>query len=235
MLTGVPPHADADSLAVVDARRHVDGDLLALHLAPASAADVAGLLGHATVAIAHVAHRGPDHLPEGRTGDRAQLSGALALGAGLDGSAGLGAVAVAVLAPRDRLVGDLHRRSACGLRQVDLGGHGDVATLGRTPGPGAAAAEDPSEGASPTAAEEGVKDVGDRAEGVEVGRIAAAAQALVPVAVVGGAPVGVGEHLVGLGRLLELGLGIGIVTVDVGVQFARQPPKRLLYLVVAGV
>ena len=42
------------------------------------------------------------------------------------------------------------------------------------------------------------------------------------VGVVGRAALGVGEDLVGLGRLLELLLGLGIVGVDVRVQLAGQ-------------
>ena len=41
-------------------------------------------------------------------------------------------------------------------------------------------------------------------------------------AVVGLAPLGVGEHLVGLGRGLELLLGLGVVGVDVGVQLSGE-------------
>jgi hypothetical protein len=52
----------------------------------------------------------------------------------------------------------------------------------------------------------------------------------VAVAVVGGAALGVGEDLVGLRRLLELLLGVGVVAVDVGVQLARQAPEGLLDL-----
>ena len=52
--------------------------------------------------------------------------------------------------------------------------------------------------------------------------------------VVGAAAVGIGEHLVGLGGLLELLLGLGIVLVDVRMQLARQAPERLLDLHVAG-
>ena len=67
------------------------------------------------------------------------------------------------------------------------------------------------------------------------GRVAAAAQALVAVAVIGRAAVGVGQHLVGLGRLLELLLGLRVVAVDVGVQLAGELAERLLDLGVVGV
>ena len=66
------------------------------------------------------------------------------------------------------------------------------------------------------------------------GANAAAAQALVAVSVVGLAPLGVGEHLVGFRRRLELLLRLGVVVVDVGVQLAGEaaegassPPPRM--------
>ena len=89
----------------------------------------------------------------------------------------------------------------------------------------------PERAAHAAAAEERLEDVGHRAEGVEVGRVAAAAQAVVPVAVIGGAALGVGEDLVGLRRLLELLLRVGIVAVDVGVQLAGE--LRNAFLMVA--
>src|SRR5207237_111822 len=183
---------------------------------------VAGLLGHLAVAVAAVAHSGPHHLTEGSPRDHAHLAGAAAGGARLDRGAGLGAVAVATLAQLDGLIGDLDGSAVGGLGQVDLGADGDVATLHRATRSTAAAAEDAPEGPSATP-EEGVEDVGHRAEGVEVGGVAAAAQALVAVAVVGGTALGVGEHLVCLGGLLELALGLRIVAVDVGVQLAGKP------------
>ncbi len=55
------------------------------------------------------------------------------------------------------------------------------------------------------------------------------------VAVIRGAPLGVGEDLVGLGGLLELLLGLGVVRVDIGVQLARQLTEGLLDLLLGGV
>jgi hypothetical protein len=52
----------------------------------------------------------------------------------------------------------------------------------------------------------------------------------VPVPVVYPTALGIGEDLVGLRRLLELLLGLGVVGVDVGVKLAGQPPERLLQL-----
>jgi hypothetical protein len=57
----------------------------------------------------------------------------------------------------------------------------------------------------------------------------------VAVAVVRRPALGVGEDLVGLGRLLELLLGVGVVLVDVRVQLPGQPAERLLDLLLVGV
>ena len=83
------------------------------------------------------------------------------------------------------------------------------------------------------AAEEDVEEIGE-AELVEVGH-RPALETVEAVAVVGGARVGVAQHLVGLGRFLELGLGLGVFGVDVGVVLARQLAKRLLDLGRVGV
>ena len=48
------------------------------------------------------------------------------------------------------------------------------------------------------------------------------------------ARLGVGEHLVGLGHLAEARVGVGVLR-DVGVQLAREPPERLLDLLLVGV
>ena len=50
------------------------------------------------------------------------------------------------------------------------------------------------------------------------------------VAVIGRTPLGVGQDLVGLRRLLELLLGVGVVRVDVGVQLPGQLTKGFLDL-----
>src|SRR5208337_337940 len=85
-----------------------------------------GLLRHAAVALADVAHHSSHHLPERSTRARLQLSGTAAALAGLDRGSRLGAVAMAVLAALDRLEGDLDLRAARGLEQVDLDGDRDV-------------------------------------------------------------------------------------------------------------
>ena len=141
---------------------------------------------------------------------------------------------MALLAQDDRLVGDLDGVAAGRLGQIDLGGRCDVAALDRATAAAerAGAAE---RAAEPAAAEEGVEDVRERSECLEVRGVAAAAQALVAEAVIGRPPLAVAEDLVGLGGLLELLLGLWIAAVDVGVQLASEPPERLLDLVLAGV
>ena len=53
-------------------------------------------------------------------------------------------------------------------------------------------------------------------------------------AVVAAALVLVAQDFVGLGRLLELLLGVGIVAVDVGMELARKASERLLDLPLVG-
>jgi hypothetical protein len=57
----------------------------------------------------------------------------------------------------------------------------------------------------------------------------------VAVGVVGAAPLGVGKHLVGFRRRLELLLGLGVVVVDVGVQLAGEAAEGGLHLRPVGV
>src|SRR5207237_7430736 len=84
------------------------------------------------------------------------------------------------------------------------------------------------------AAKEGVEDVRERPEPLE-GRVEAARlEPLVPVAVVDRATVGVGEHLVCLGGLLELLLGLRIVLVHVRMELAGEPAEGALDLGLAG-
>ena len=78
------------------------------------------------------------------------------------------------------------------------------------------------------AAEEDVEEVAE-ADVLEVGHLPAA-QAVEPVVVVGGARIRVAEHLVGLGGLLELRLGLRILLVHVRMDLSRQLAERLLDL-----
>src|SRR5205814_700516 len=137
----------------------------------------------------------------------------------------------AVLTQGDDLVGELDMRPVSSLGEVDLGRCADVAALHRP----AAAEAAPESALEPAATEERLEDVRHRAEALEVRRIAARAQTLVAVAVVGRAAVGVGQDLVGLRRLLELLLRTRVVAVDVRVQHARQAAEGLLDLSVAGI
>src|SRR2546421_1330331 len=225
-LTGVPATCDTDPLPVCDPGRHVDRDLGSLHLTAPPPAHLAGLPGDPSVAVAEVADRGPDHLAERCPGYRSELARALAAGTGLDRSPRLGAVAMAALADGDGLVAGLDRGAPGSVQQIDVRGDCDVAALYRAARAAAAPAEDVTERAGSAerarSAEERVEDVGHGCERVEVRGVSAAAQPLVPIAVIGGAPLGIGEDLVGLGRLLELLLGRGVVAVDVRVKLPGQ-------------
>ena len=185
-----------------------------------------GLLGDATVTVADVAGDRAHHLTEGRTGHRLQLTRAAAALAGLDRRTRLGAVAVAVLAALDRVKGDLDGGALCGLPQIDRYRDRDIAPRRRAP-------RAPTKGAG--AAEEGVEEIPDRAESVEVGRVAPGAQPLMSIAVIRRPPLRVGENLVGLRGLLELLLGLRVVRVDVGMQLPREPTEGLLDLLLGGV
>ena len=154
---------------------------------------------------------------------RPKLAGAVAALAGPDRGAGLGSVAAAVLAGADDVELDLAAHAFEHVFEFDLDRRSDIGARRRT-----AAAE-----ALP-AAEEGAEQVVDRAEALGLRGEAARAQAVVAVAVVGGALVFVGEHLVGLGDLLELLFGLGVVAVDVRVEFPGDAAERLLDLGLVG-
>ena len=192
---------------------------------------MARLPGHSPVPPTHVACRGADHLPEWGAGDHAQLPAAAAARAGLDRGARLGAVSAAVLACGHHVVGDGDGGPAGRVGQVDLGCHCHVTPLERAAA--GRGAEHVAERAR--APEERVEDIGHRAERLEVRRIPAAAKPFVTEAVVGGTAIGVREHLVGLGRLLELLLGLRVVTVHIRVKLTGETPERVLDGRVVGV
>ena len=203
--------------------RDVDRDRVRQHLAPATRAARAWLVGLLAVAAADVAGDRARHLAERRAADGLQHAVAAAAVAGRDRRARLGAVAAAALAAVDDLVADVDRRARGRLLEVDLDRDLGVATGAR---PDGAAAE-----ATTTAAtEERGEEVVDRAEAVEVRALPAAPQAIVAVTVIRRALVGVRQDLVGLGGLLELLLGLRIVAVDVRMQLARELAKGLLDL-----
>ncbi len=129
---------------------------------------------------------------------------------------------MAALAAVDRVELDLDRRPTGGVGELDLHRDRDVVSLRRAE-------------ATRTSAEEGVEEIADRAEPLEIRRVAAGAQPVVAVTVVGGSPLAVGEDLVGLGGLLELLLGLRVVGVDVGVQLARQRAEGFLDVLLGGV
>jgi hypothetical protein len=135
-----------------------------------------------------------------------------------------------VLAGVDGLVldGDLGASGSIGERHLRR--HRDVPSLHRAPGRGA---ERRAERIA--AAEERVEDVRERAEATEPGLEPARPEPLVAVAVVHGAPLRVGQDLVGLGGLLELLLGLRIVLVHVRVQLASELAEGLLDLLLVGV
>src|SRR5205807_9351544 len=111
--------------------------------------------------------------------------------------------------------------------QRDLHGHCDVAAL-------ASAASHPAPAEQRVPAEEGVEDVRERPKALERRVEAAGLQAVVTVAVVHRTALGVREHLVGLGGLLELLLGVRVVLVDVGMELAGEPAERALDVPLAG-
>src|SRR4051794_537303 len=175
------------------------------------------------VPAAGIARVRAHQLPERRARHAAELAGATTALAGLDRRAGLGAVAVAVLAGVDGVVLDGHLSAMRGVDEGYPDGYGNVAALRRT-------ARASTEGAAEriAAAEERVEDVRERAEASEAGLEPARAEALVAVAVEDRAALGVGQNLVGLRRLLEFLLGLGIVPIHVRVKLARELAEGLL-------
>ena len=136
--------------------------------------------------------------------------------------AGLGPVTVAGHAGGGDLDLDGALDAGEGVGELDRNRNADIAAA-------LAAAAVPGE---EIVAEEGGEDVAQVREG-EVGwRVAAAAEAGVPVLVVEPAPLGVREHLVRLGDGAEALLRVG-VAVHVGVKLARERAERLLDLGVA--
>jgi hypothetical protein len=127
---------------------------------------------------------------------------------------------VAVLAGVHGVEGHVHLGALGRLLEGDLDLDPDVAALDR-----ARTAAPSGEGVAP---EEGVEDVAEGTEAVRLGGVAVGVQPLPSLAVVDGPAVGVRQHLVGLGGLLELGLRLGVIGVDVGMQLAGQHPEGLL-------
>src|SRR5215203_3771950 len=137
-LAGMAGAADPHPLSVFDPGRDVDRTGPALPGATAAAADLARGLRDFAGPPADVAGDAADHLPERRSRHLSQLAGAAAALTGRDRRARLGAVAAAVLAAGDDVVGDFAPGAGGDLRQLDLHRQGDVAPGCR---PATAAAE----------------------------------------------------------------------------------------------
>ena len=207
--------AQADALAVVDSRRDLDLDPALLGLAAGARAILARRLDDLAAAPALRAGLRADDLAEEGVGDGLQPARPAAARARRPRRARRGAGAVAGRAvdhrgERDRALGALGR-----FRELDLDLGEDVRTAGR------ASRRPAAQSAEEIVAEECREEVAEVAE-VEVGGSEpAGAKALVPVAVVELARLGLREDLVRLGRLAEALLGVRVVG-DVRVQLARE-------------
>ena len=218
--------AHPDPLPVGDPGGDLDLERPVLQRPPDPVAGGARRLDGATGALAAGAGARADELAEHALRDLLHATRSAADVARHRRAAGLGTVAAARLARP----GDADRRghgdAGEGLGERDLGADGDVATAAR-----AAAARGLTE---ERLAEEGTEDVREVPE-VEVRRReAASAQALVTEPVVGRPAVGIGEHLVGLGRLAEALLRVGRGR-DIGMDLARELPEGALDVGVARV
>jgi hypothetical protein len=212
--------------AVLDAGRDADLDR-APGADPAVAVALrAGPGQQRAVATAAGAGPGGHDLAQERPGDLADLAPAATHVAGLRVGAGRGALAGTGRADHGGVHGQFAGGAERALGQVQLDPDGGVAA---TPGPAARAAG----GAPGPGAEERVHDVAEREPGPEPagrpGRARVGPGERVGAHVVHLALLRVGEDLVGLGDLLEPLLGLRI-RVDVGVQFAGEPPVRPLDL-----
>src|SRR6185436_48997 len=190
---------------------------------PLAAAALAGVGDHraAAAALRAGAGDGEEALREAHLADAA---------AGVAGGGRAGARAAAALA----LLADLEARylqrvggAEGGLleRQLEV-----VAQIG--PRRAAPAAAPPPAAEQVAEAEEIAEHVGEVAEGLRVkaGEATLRAQPAVAEAVVARPLVGVGEHRVSLGRLLEALLGLAVAGVAVGVVLRRELAVRLLDL-----
>ena len=185
-----------------------------------AAAGMAGRINHLAGAMAAVASARRLHHTEGRTLAHAHLSGAVALGAGLGAGALLRAGAAAFLAVLDSIVGNRLFAALRGLLKVDVD-HGlgvAAAARGVRIGTARAAAE---------SAEEAVKDIAKiyvAGEGAAARRTAAEVRVHARVAelIVAGLLLLVGEDLIRLVQLLELGFGVLVAGMQIGVILLRQ-------------
>src|SRR5690606_9355546 len=202
----------------VDAVLHPGGDL-DLHGAPGADPPVARALGarvadHRAETAARRARPGRHDLAEERALHLLHLAAAVTGVAGLGVGAGGASGPLAVGADDGGVDGQLARRAERRLVEVELHPQGRVPAAPRA-GPGAAGGP---------GAEEGVHDVAEREPRAAeaAGARTAPGRERVRAEVVHLALLRVGEHLVGLGDLLEPVLGLRI-RVDVRVELPREP------------
>ena len=223
---GLALAGQADARALLDARRDVDAVALERAHRPRAVAGRAGILDHGARAAAARAGLGDREHALALGLDPA----ALAAWADLRRGAGLRAGPVAGRA--QRLRGDRERDLRAGDRLLE----GDrylclevLSALGTGFGPRAATARRPSEEVGEDVAHAGgvleveVPKAPEPAAGAGVRERAAAAVVLLAL-------LGVREHVVGLGDLLEARLGLLVVGVAVGVVLARELAVGLLDL-----
>ena len=212
---------------VLDAGRHLDGEGGLLHAPPFAAAVGTGARDHFTGAATTRAGDARHHLTEQRLTHPAQFTGPFAV----DTHDGLGARGCAA-APAG---GTRHGQPDRELLAAPEDGFGELEAetdLCVRPGLGASPA-----GAHPRhLTEERLEDVAQPCLEAETSRTGLRAEdALGPVPVVAGASLGITEHFVGHGHLLEARLGLGVAVIGIGVQLAGPGPVRALDLLVAGV
>mmetsp|Transcript_24806 Transcript_24806/g.72704 ORF Transcript_24806/g.72704 Transcript_24806/m.72704 type:complete len:461 (+) Transcript_24806:257-1639(+) len=217
--------AHAQPVAVVDARRDRDRDLLALLLHTLAVARAAVLLDHVARAAARGAPRLLLHPPQDRLHRLCDHAAAAALRARGDGRTRRDAAARACAASLEVRDADLLLAAEEGGIEVDLEVEPQVVALRWPPAARAAAALLPSEKGLENVAE--VEVLHPRAGAARSG----AADARHPKLVVPRAHVRVREHLVRLVDLLELLLG-ALLLVDVRVPLARRLPVRVFDLLV---
>ena len=185
-----------------------------------------GMRDDAALAAAAIAHGDVDELAEDALLRAADFAAAVALRAALRLGAGLGAKTVADGAQLGGLDLELLLGAEHGLLEGDGDRAASVGATGRT-----------ALRARTRAAEECVEDVAEaaEAEAFEAAReaVGAGLGRRVAEAVVHGALLRIGEHLVRLADLFELGLGAGFL-VAVRVELHRQLAEGLLHLLGAG-
>src|SRR5688572_2434126 len=236
---GVAEPAQRNVVALGDAGGDVHGDRRDVDDAAVAAALEARLLDDRAGALALGARPDVDELAEQR---RAHLAhAALAAAGGARRLAALlGATALAGLAGHLALHLDRLLDAGGDLLERQLEPHAQVVAATHRPFAPAAAAEQVLEATAPAAAEvahEGAQRVG-QVEVVEADPAHAARHAgrrgLVAEAVVARAALGILEHLVGLGRLLELRLGRGVARVAIRMVLQGELPIGRLDGVLVG-